>query len=113
MWSLRILSCKIKSEVTNDRKFEQSTLTRSFDFSTYAYILTEMTESTPGRPQKMWEILSKIPLIELDKLTPEEWRKLEQRAVRDLQSQLRYQARMNQTPDEFFGEKSSTEDTRR
>lgn len=71
-----------------------------------------MNESTPGRPKKMWEILNVIPIIEVNNLTPEERIKLEQRAIRDLESQLRFQARLNLTPDEFFGKESSTEDTR-
>ena len=53
----------------------------------------------------MWEILNVVPIIEVDKLTPEERRKLEERSARDLRAQMEFQASLQKTPAEFFGQK--------
>jgi len=68
----------------------------------------ETPERAPDN-RRMWEILNVIPLIELDKLSPEERRKFEERSIQRLQGELRFQASLNQTVDEFFGEKPSTQ----
>ncbi|OGM01879.1 hypothetical protein A2115_00315 [Candidatus Woesebacteria bacterium GWA1_41_8] len=67
-----------------------------------------MTESTPNRPRKMWEILNIIPIIEVNSLTPEERTKLEQKAVRELQRQMSFQNDLNLTVEEFFAKNSSS-----
>jgi len=62
--------------------------------------------------RRMWEILNKVPLRELNSMSPEEIKRWKERSARDLRAQLDFQASLSQTPKEFFGKKSSTEDAR-
>ena len=54
--------------------------------------------------RRMWEILNVMPIVELDKLTPEERATFEEKAARELRAQLDFQNSLNQTVEEFFGQ---------
>ncbi|MEK7112769.1 MAG: hypothetical protein AAB875_05585 [Patescibacteria group bacterium] len=64
----------------------------------------EISEGTPDN-RKMWEILNVIPIVELNKLTPEERARFEEKSARELSAELDFQASLNQTVEEFFGQK--------
>ena len=66
----------------------------------------EISEGTPDN-RKMWEILNIVPLIEIDKLTPQERARLEEKSFQELRAQLEFQTSLNKPVSEFFGEKSS------
>ena len=68
---------------------------------------TETPEEAPDNPQ-MWEILNVMPIVELNKLTPEERARFEEKAARELQRQMSFQNDLNLTVEEFFAKKSSS-----
>ena len=55
--------------------------------------------------KRMWEILNVIPITELNSLTPAERAEFERRAAEKLRSEIEFQNSLNQTVEEFFGEK--------
>ncbi|OGM56761.1 hypothetical protein A3E46_00220 [Candidatus Woesebacteria bacterium RIFCSPHIGHO2_12_FULL_46_16] len=70
---------------------------------------TPLPETPAEAPddRRMWEILNVVPIIELDKLTPQERARLEEKSLQELRAQLDFQASLNKPVSEFFGEKSS------
>ena len=58
--------------------------------------------------RRMWEILNVMPIVELDKLTPEERARFEEKAARELQRQMSFQNDLNLTVEEFFAKKPSS-----
>jgi len=68
---------------------------------------TALPETPQGTPddRRMWEILNIIPLIEVDKLTPQERARLEEKSIKELRAELEFQTSLNKTVGEFFGEK--------
>ncbi|OGW20951.1 MAG: hypothetical protein A2077_05385 [Nitrospirae bacterium GWC2_46_6] len=68
---------------------------------------TETPEEAPDN-RRMWEILNVISIVELNKLTPEERARFEEKAARELQRQMSFQNDLNLTIEEFFAKKSSS-----
>ena len=61
------------------------------------------------RNSKMWELLNVVPLIELNKLSPEESAKVHRRSEERISQEQRFQNSLGKPVSEFFGE--STENS--
>lgn len=70
----------------------------------------ETPEAAPDN-RRMWEILNKVPLRELNSMSPEEIRRWKEKSAQELRAQLDFQDSLNQTPEEFFGKKPSAQPT--